>query len=531
MTNFIKENQQDIFSATFNLSNQGIYLMDCDGKILFANDNALNSLGYTLEEIENLNVWDVDAIVDSKEKYLNTVKEFNEIDYSSIPHTIESYHKRKNGEIFPVEIVSKFTTIQESQYLISYVKDITNRLKRIEDLKLYFDLIDSSKDMIFLVDHATAEIEFVNDTVCKSLGYSLNEIKNMKVSDFRRPFKELDNIDVPEVFKKIEELNTMTTFGIYITKDGKKIPVETSLHRKEYKGKSFLIAISRDISERLEIEREKEELNKKLKNYNKTLQNEISIAKQELIEYENIMKRQSKMAAMGEMLENIAHQWRQPLSAISVLSTGMILQNNENLLTKEDFNKGLSDVNEHVQYLSKTIDDFRNFFKPNKQKNHFNLEHLVSTSIKLSKVKHNQEKIKFIVNCENIELYTYENEFLQVLLNLIGNAKDELVKKTYEKCIFINTRIDDAYVVISVSDNGGGVPLDIIDRIFEPYYTTKHNYEGTGIGLFMSQNIIKHMHGNIEVKNIDIIYKAEQYKGASFEIKIPFLNKKGIENE
>ena len=523
MTNFIKENKEEIFSSTFNLSNQAIYLMHKDGRILFANKNALNGLGYTLNEMENLYVWDVDAVVDSKEKYLNQVKNFNKIDSPDfLPNTIQSNHKRKNGEIFPVEIVSRFITIKESEYLLSYVKDITERVKKAEDLELYFELIDSSKDMIFLVDHATAEIEFVNDSVCKNLGYSFEELKNMKVTDFRRAFKDLDNIEIPEVFKKIEELNSMTTFGIYITKDGNKIPVETSLHRKEYQEKSFVIAISRDISERLEIEKEKEELNKKIKNYNKTLQNEISIAKEELIEYENIMKRQSKMAAMGEMLENIAHQWRQPLSAISVLSTGMILQNDENILSKEDLNKGLSDINDRVQYLSKTIDDFRNYFKPNKQKNYFDLSHLIKTSIKLSNVKHDKENIEFIVNCENIELYTYENEFLQVLLNLIGNAKYELTKSTLEKYIVIETKVEDTYIIISVSDNAGGIPENIMHRIFEPYFTTKHNYEGTGIGLFMSQNILKHMAGSIEVKNIEVVHNNKQYTGASFEIKIPY---------
>merc|ERR1711879_1065885 len=194
-------------------------------------------------------------------------------------------------------------------YLISYVKDITSRLKKDEDIKFYFELINASQDMIFLVEHGNGKIEFANEISCKNLGYSLSEMKNMQVSDFRKPFKELDNIELPEVFKKIEKLNSMTTFGIYITKDGRKIPVETSLDKKEYLGKSFLIANSRDISERLQVEKEKEELKNKLENYNNTLKNEVTNAKQELIEYENIMKRQSRMAAMGEMLENIAHQW------------------------------------------------------------------------------------------------------------------------------------------------------------------------------------------------------------------------------
>ncbi len=317
-------------------------------------------------------------------------------------------------------------------------------------------------------------------------------------------------------------LNDLTTFGIYLTKDEKEIPVETSLHKKNYHGKEFIVAISRIISDRLEIEKEKEELNQKLKNYNNTLQKEVFKAKQELIDYENIMRRQSKMAAMGEMLENIAHQWRQPLSAISVLSTGMVLQNEQNILDKTNIDKTLNDINDQVQYLSKTIDDFRNFFKPTKQKTHFDLEQLINTSIKLSKARYNDEQeIEFILELENIQLYTYENELLQVLLNIISNAKDELVKKEYKKNIWIKSYLENEYVVVTIHDNAGGIKDEIIDRIFEPYFTTKHNSHGTGIGLYMSENILKHMHGVIKAENIDLVYKKELYKGASFKISLP----------
>ncbi len=522
MTKFIEDNQKNIFSSIFNLSNQAIYLMDSDGKILIANDNALNNLGYTLDEIKELYVWDVDAIVDTKEKYLEKLESFDEISF--LPdNIIESKHKRKNGDIFSVEIVSEFTIIDNKQYLISYVKDITDRLKNNEDVKFYFDLINSSQDMIFLVEHENKIIEFANETACKKLGYSLTEIKSMDITDFRKPFKDLDNIEIPEVFKKIEDVNSMRTFGIYITKDGNKIPVETSLHKKEYLGKDFIIAVSRDISERLKVEREKEYLNKKLENYNKTLKNEIASAKEELLEYENMMKRQSRMAAMGEMLENIAHQWRQPLSFISVLSTGMILQNDVELLDNKSLVKGLNDINDNVQYLSKTIDDFRDFFKPNKKKSSFNLLTLINNAIKLSITRHGKDDIEFLVNVSDIELYSYENEFLQVILNLIVNSKDELIKKDYKKCILIETFVEDENVIIFVKDNAGGIPINIIDKIFEPYFTTKHNYQGTGIGLYMSQNIIRHMNGSISVSDCTIEYKGISFKGASFKIKIPLI--------
>ena len=521
MDKLIKENLYEVLDSSVNMSNQAIYWLNKNGNIVFANDNALNELGYTLEEIIKLSVWNVDAIVNTEEKYLEAVRSFDNINKNEISNTIETKHIRKNGQTFPVEVVSKFKTIGNEEYLISYVKDITRRLKRTEDINLYFELINSSSDMIFFVEHTTGLIEFVNDTACKALGYSLEQLKSMKVSDFRKPLKEMDNIALPEVFKRIQEESNLTTFGVYTTKNGKQIPVETNLQLKDYHDKSYIIAISRDITERIEVESERENLSTKLKDYNRVLQEEIQKARKELIEYEEIMKKQSKMVAMGEMLENIAHQWRQPLSAVSVLSTGMILQNEQDILNKDLLDAGLNDINHHVQYLSKTIDDFRNFFKPNKEKNSFEINRLINNSIKLSKARYDDVKIDFIIDVKDIELYTYESELLQVLLNIISNAVDELLRIDTRKLIFIDSVKDDNYFTLIIKDSAGGIDDKIIDRVFEPYFTTKHKYQGTGIGLYMSENILKHMQGSIGVENVDIEFDGHTYKGACFKIKLP----------
>jgi len=522
MNHFIKNNLNTILEASFSLSSQAIYLLNKDGKVLFANDNAIKTLGYTKDEITDLHVWDIDVNVNTREKYLQAVETFQIKNPNGEASTLETYHRKKNNDIFPVEIVSKFTKIEDEEYLFSYARDITNRVRRTEEINFYFDLIDSSRDMIFVVEHESEIIEFANETACDALGYTLEELKNKNISDIRKSMSNVEDKEIPDIFKKIEKLNSLTTFGIYITKENKEIPVESSLQIKEYKGKKFVTAISRDISERLEIELKKEELNKKLKNYNKTLQKEITKVKKDLIEYESIMKRQSKMAAMGEMLENIAHQWRQPLSAVSVLSTGMMLQNDQDMLNKELLDAGLNDINEQAQYLSKTIDDFRNFFKPNKQKNRFSLKSVIKTAIKLSKARYVKEHIEFVTDINDMELFTYENELLQVLLNLITNAKDELIKKDSRKFIFIETTSDTNYLYIKIKDNAGGIDKYIIDRIFEPYFTTKHNSQGTGIGLYMSDNIVKHMNGKISVENVNVEYNSSIYLGACFNIRLPF---------
>ena len=520
MNTFVKNNEENIFKSSTMLSNQLIYWTNKEGRIVFANDCSSQTLGYTEEELNELYLWDIDTIVKNKEEFDKALIDFeDEIKNGTL---MESFHVRKDGSKFPVEVVSKFKVVDGREYIVSYARDITNRTKRIEQMNFYFRLINSSNDMILLVEHGSGAIEFANDTTCEILGYSLEELKTKNISDFREPFEALDNLELPEVFKKLQEQKEMITFGVYTTKDGRKIPVESSLQVNTYHDKQYVIAISRDISDRLNIEKHKEELNKKLKDYNKTLKKEIAKAKQELIEYENIMKRQSKMAAMGEMIENIAHQWRQPLSAVSVLASGMKIQNEHNLLKKEILDSGLNDINEHAQYLSKTIDDFRNFFKPNKQKNHFELEHIIHTTKKLSRAKYDKKDIEYIMNIEDIKLYTFENELLQVFLNILSNAKEELVKKEHDKFIFINATQDETHAFISIRDNAGGIDKYIINRVFEPYFTTKHQSQGTGIGLYMSEKIItKHMHGTIDVKNVNFEHDGKSYTGAQFDIKLP----------
>ncbi|QKF82625.1 PAS domain-containing sensor histidine kinase [Halarcobacter ebronensis] len=521
MTEFLEKNFFNILEATFSLSNQSIFLIDEYGRFVFANNNALNYLDYTLPELQRLKVWEVDIVLKDENRFYERFSEIKLNDGKNNTNSLESLHKKKNGEIFPVEIHSRDIIIDKKEYLISYVKDISSRVKRTEKIDLYFELIESSRDMIFLIDKKSELIEFANRTVSDNLGYDINELKSMRISEFRFSVEGKQKIEIDEVFRRLEKEENLITFAKYKCKDGTFIPVETSIHAKSYLGRDFAIAISRDIRDRVEIEEKKEELNWKLKEYNRTLHQEIAKVKKELIEYEDIMKKQSKMAAMGEMLENIAHQWRQPLSAVSVLSSGMILQNEEGILNKDILTSGLNTISEQVQYLSKTIDDFRNFFKPNKEKSRFQIEQLIDSAIKLINSRYNHLSIEFIKKIDNTEIYSYENELLQVILNIINNAVDELIKKRYKKAIFIKSLKENSYLSIQIIDNGGGVSQRIIDRIFEPYFTTKHSYQGTGIGLYMSKNIMKHLNGTIEVKNIEIEYNNKTYVGACFELKIP----------
>ncbi|MGM0518504.1 MAG: sensor histidine kinase [Campylobacterota bacterium] len=239
---------------------------------------------------------------------------------------------------------------------------------------------------------------------------------------------------------------------------------------------------------------------------------------------QTLLSQQSKMAAMGEMIGNIAHQWRQPLSTISTTSTGLKLQKEMNILDDKFLIEGLDSINNTVQYLSNTIDDFRDFFKTDKNKKRFNIQSSFDSAISLVKTQFHNKNIKIMRNKEDFELECFKNELVQVIINLLNNARDELLKKDkeVEKVVFLDTCRHKDKIKIQIKDNAGGVPENIIDRIFEPYFTTKHQSQGTGIGLYMSKEIIeKNMNGTLEVYNTSFTYKNSLFKGAVFEIKLP----------
>ena len=250
--------------------------------------------------------------------------------------------------------------------------------------------------------------------------------------------------------------------------------------------------------------------------------------KQELSKKQMILHQQSKMAAMGEMIGNIAHQCRQPLSTITTASSGMVLQKEMGVLTDEFFFEASKKINTSAQYLSQTIDDFRNFFTPNKEKTKFLLNDTLSTTLDLISAQFTAKDIHIIKNIENIELDSYENELIQALINILNNAKDELVKKPSdeEKYIFIDIfRNEKNEVNIIIKDNAAGIPNEYIDKIFEPYFSTKHKSQGTGIGLYMTEEIItKHLQGQIFVENKEFTYEGKEYIGAQFTIVLNLLS-------
>lgn len=251
---------------------------------------------------------------------------------------------------------------------------------------------------------------------------------------------------------------------------------------------------------------------------------EITKLEEENRQNEKMLIHQSKLAAMGEMIGNIAHQWRQPLSTITVASTGAKLQKEMGCLSDSQLDSTLTAINKSAQYLSQTIDDFRSFFNPNENKTaEFKLSKTINKTLNILTPQFVSKNIEIIQKIECFQLISIENELIQVLINILNNARDALLKLEEKKrLIFISTYKLGNNILIEIKDNAKGIHQDIIDRIFEPYFTTKHKSQGTGIGLFMSDQIIKtHLKGNILVSNENYHFDGDSHCGANFKIEIP----------
>ncbi len=270
-------------------------------------------------------------------------------------------------------------------------------------------------------------------------------------------------------------------------------------------------------------------LNKKVKEkteelikINESLEEKVKLEVEENLKKDKLLERQSKMASMGEMLENIAHQWRQPLSVITTGASGIKLKKELNLLDDDFLIQNLNSIINSSAYLSHTIDDFRFFFKPNREKLYFCISKCFDKTLNILGSKFDEKNIKIIKNIDKVDIFSYETELIQVLINILNNAREALENsKIDEKMIFIDVENQKNCLTIKIKDNAGGIDEDIIDKIYEPYFTTKHKSQGTGIGLYMCDQIItKHMNGILEVSNEDFVFNGTKYCAALFTIII-----------
>lgn len=269
----------------------------------------------------------------------------------------------------------------------------------------------------------------------------------------------------------------------------------------------ILHAVWRDISKQKELETE-------ILQINSNLEQKVKIEVEKNKQQQLFMLHQNRLAQMGEMISMIAHQWRQPLSSISSAVIGMKLQLQSNRIDfKNDesvkeyqklTNNKYDDISEYVQFLSSTIDDFRNFFRPNKIKEKVSLTLPIKRALQIVEASMKHKSIDIITNYKiDDAIEMYQNEIMQVVLNLLKNSEDNFIEKNIKnRQITISTMKENNNFIIAIKDNGGGIKEDILPNIFDPYFSTKDEKNGTGLGLYMSKTIVEeHNDGKLESSN------------------------------
>jgi PAS domain S-box-containing protein len=436
--------------------------------------------------------------------------------------TTRHVHKSAEGTERMVEVTA-FPVIDEEsgkvKQIIEYNVDITERINEqfilAEKEERLRTIITTSPDGIAVTD-LQGYITFASEKSASLLGYDEpSELLGKNIYNFLHPNELQKAKDAAE--NLINNKHGFATLEfVTIKKDGTFFHQETnaSLLFDKSNIPYSMVLITRDITERKRTEERLLNLNKQLKEksfaleeLNKSLEIRIKDEVEASREKDRMLALQSRQAAMGEMIGNIAHQWRQPLNTITLILFDLLEAYNHGELNEQYLQNSYTNVNGVVQTMSQTIDDFRNFFKPNKELKVFDVNKIIEQSLSFSEagINANQIQVTFHYNGE-IPVQGYPNELIQTLINIFQNAKDALINSLVpEKKIHVETRMDTDLAIIEVSNNGGTISEEHIEKVFDPYYSTKPEGQGTGLGLFISKTIIeKNMKGKLHVHNTPV---------------------------
>jgi PAS domain S-box-containing protein len=368
---------------------------------------------------------------------------------------------------------------------INFNKQLLEQLLKV--LKVGICITDRDGRFVFVNEHYTSIYGYRKDEL---LG---NSFLMMLPEESREEFDKLhrDFID-----NKVSEIPFRANV---VNKHGDMLDIiATGGRLEDSDGNVFKVTSVEDITEIIKMEEDKKE-------------------------YERQLFQQSKMAAMGEMLGAIAHQWRQPLNVLGILNITLEENFLDGKLDEEKMEKHVAKTVEQVDFMSKTIDDFKNFLMPDKVKESFSLKPAVQNVLDILNASFDNNKIGYSYDDSGVSsdrVYGLKNEIKQVFMNILNNAKDAIKEREkredIEGKIDIKLVDDDTHIDVLIKDNGGGIDKEIIDRIFEPYFTTKGEGEGTGIGLYMSKMIVeKSAEGTLEAYNEDdgAVFKIVLKKG------------------
>ncbi|MDH5464281.1 MAG: ATP-binding protein [Thiovulaceae bacterium] len=403
-----------------------------------------------------------------------------------------------------------------NQKLSKKVKEKTIELNQSE--ARYRTIFERSRDAIFILDDDI--ITYCNEAALKMFTRNLkSSLINTSIYHLF-PESQPDGNDSKKLLKDYlaltESLGHSRFEWLARKADGTTFFIDVWLQHIEIEDKCTIHVVFRNIDAQKKAQEKIKEQHQELISLNMNLEERVSSEVSKNKKKEQLLLQQSRLAQMGEMISMIAHQWRQPLSAISTSSAHLKLLIELDQYSEEGMVEGLDQVDLYVQHLSQTIDDFREFFKPNKHKEETTLNTLVEKSLAIIQTSLENNHIDIIFDQKNDAPITiYAHEMMQVILNILKNAEDIFIERQVKGAtIEISCYEDAKNFLVSFEDNAGGIKEEILEKVFDPYFSTKNEKNGTGLGLYMSKVIVKdHCCGNLEVLNTKV--------GAKFIISLP----------
>ena len=370
--------------------------------------------------------------------------------------------------------------LRKNRLIRRYSQTLRKSEKRLREM------FDKHSAIMLLIDPITSRILDANPAAAAFYGYPIDILKAMEIT-------QINTLNPSTVREKEEEADSERK-NYFIFKhrlaDGTIRDVEVHSTPITMDDQQILFSIIHDITEVVE--------------YRTTLENKVQSEIEKRLRHEQLLIQQSKLAAMGEMINAIAHQWRQPLNALGLMVQDLPDAFKYGEMTEAYLEKIVQDSFKQITFMSSTIDDFRNFFRPDKHKSRFGVKEAIDEVLSIISAQLKAKAIAFNVEGEDFILYNHRNEFKQVILNLFNNAKDAIIDQGAPGSITVTLMEEEASHLLIVKDTGGGIPPAIRERIFEPYFTTKDQGKGTGIGLYIVKTIVEeHMDGNVSASTVD----------------------------
>ena len=503
-TNLYKK-LKDRYELAIIASDYGLWDIDLKTNKIFFSKKWLEMFAYQSKKITTLEEWL--SLIHQKDQS-DVRKKLTAHLENETEHFISEFRIKNNFDVYKwVSIRGKIfiNKSNNSRRMIMMSIDIQQKKQLTRDLQNVDLLVEYGKIVIFKWrNDEDLTVTYVSKSI-NTYGYCIKDFESHKIAYFNFIHKD----DVFKIKKKIktaisEKLNFFTIRHRIINSKGKVKWVfnRTILLRDDLDHVTHLYGYISDIT--------------RIKIYEQELENKIQNEVDKNIQKDKLLAHQNKLASMGEILGNIAHQWRQPLNNVSLLI--YFLRDNYNNFTQDKLNDTIQSAVLQIEYMSDTIDDFRNYYLPIKEKIQFSLENAITVSSKIVASRFSSTNMKLEIFGVDISIINYKNEFQQVIVNIFNNANDiALVKKQahgFEAKITIKLNKKHDFAQINIENNCGRASQEVLDKMFEPYFTTKFENQGTGIGLYMSKTIIeKNMGGHITAYNTK--------DGVQFNILLP----------